>query len=195
MSAALGGASPQASAAPTQASAPPYSQAPAPYQMGTLPGQIPAQVPAQMPGQMYSQAAAPLGGGGGSMRLFSSRNAGGVPQAMPQQGFAPPMASGGGMRLFSSRRSMMAAAPAALPQAVAPASQPVYAPPAANPNTWSLANQGAGQFSSDTAQFDSQFGAPLPTASFGNQTQPGMNAAAYPITTPGGTRLKVVTGK
>jgi hypothetical protein len=101
-------------------------------------------------GQSMSMAS-PLSMGGGA-RIYSARSGG-----------APAFGNGGadsglGMRLFSSRRAMMAQSQQAAPQAQAgamPATTPV-----ANPNAWSLANQGSGTFSADTAQFNSQFGAP-----------------------------------
>lgn len=81
----------------------------------------------------------PAGFGSGGARLCSARSAG---SALGHP--AMPAAGGGGARLFSNRSQHAAAQSLPVPQPVG----------------WSL---GAGSFSSDTVQFDSQFGVPEST--------------------------------
>jgi len=147
-------------------------------------------------GQPAPMPNAAMPGGLGNGRLFSNRYASPAPYPMAAQAMPPggAMAGGGGARLFSSRRSMMAQAQPRAPQYSQPASlQPIAPQPApVNPNSWSLANQGDGTFSADTAQFNSQFGAPLDRVG----TAPGALApGSYPVTGPAGTRMKVLTDK
>jgi|GEM_PF-611771 len=94
---------------------------------------------------------------GGSARLFSSRHGFNSERGIQQAGQMGAI-GGGSARLFSSRGAMLAQAQAAPPVQAAPL---MPAAPAVDPNVWSLANQGGNSFSSDTAQFNSQFGAPL----------------------------------
>jgi hypothetical protein len=77
-------------------------------------------------------------GGAGAARLFSARAGAGIAGGAGAMGLAM---GGGGARLFTNRVAQIQATPV---QAV----QPIG---------WSL---GSGSFSSDTAQFNSQFGAP-----------------------------------
>ena len=172
---------PNVTQAPTSAQGLPANSSPVNQSlsaaMSSSLGAASPQSPMQSP--MQSSQAAPFGAGG-SARIYSARTPGMMSQSMPM---SAPVSAGGsariysarsagapmfgnagadsglGMRLFSSRRAMAAQAPQA-PQSVQ-AGAPAMPAPVANPNAWSLANQGSGTFSADTAQFNSQFGAPL----------------------------------
>ena len=133
-------------------------QSPPALSQATSPAMSPAMSAPTGFGQMSPMAGAMPFAAGGNARLFSARSG----QAASIPGFGSAAGGGGGnmgMRLFSSRGNAPQAQSVPVQQAMptqAPAVQAV-----ANPNTWSLANQGNGTFSSDTAQFDSQFGTPI----------------------------------
>jgi hypothetical protein len=208
MSSALGPAS--APVAAPQSGASPYAPGYPSASSGYAPGQSALGQSIPMSGSMSAAMPGAMPGPGamnGSMRLFTNTR----PAAMPMSAGAMPMSAGpgagmpeGGMRLFSSRRSMMAQAPPQAP-AESPAPPAAIAPaPVQNPNAWSLANQGNGTFSSDTAQFNSQFGAPLvPPAADVTSSNRGaaqnpasaVPSGTYAVSTPEGTRVKLVTDK
>lgn len=179
MSAAFTSAAP---AAPVQAQPQEMSQMASPM------GEMAAPM-----GQMAAPMASPMGGLSGSARLFSSRGGMGANAQMMGQVMGQQMGAPSGARLYSNRRGMLAQSQGGPPpQAAAPMAPMAPAAPVADPNVWSLATQGNNSFSSDTAQFNSQFGEPLTNTV---APLPSLPAGAYPVSTSGGTRLKLVTDK